>query len=251
MDLVMKKEEEYLKKYREKTDSLLNRKLEEKVPDNLQSKLDTAFSKAFALVFEKGTGVIEKTYSRERHMSGYEVNAELADKKETRKNLKNFKKRASRSGGKNLIISGIEGVGLGFLGIGIPDIPLFTAMILKSMYETALHYGYDYEKEEERYFILKIIETSLSCGDALDEGNRAVDIFIEDGTLPEDYSRSGQIEKTSSMLSKELLYMKFLQGIPVAGVVGGIYDSIYMRRINRYAALKYRKRFLKDRISNR
>ena len=84
-------------------------------------------------MFEKGTGVIEKTYSRERHMSGYEVNAELADKKETRKNLKNFKKRASRSGGKNLIISGIEGVGLGFLGIGIPDIPLFTAMILKSM----------------------------------------------------------------------------------------------------------------------
>ena len=49
MDSVMKKEEEYLKKYREKTDSLLNRKLEEKVPDNLQSKLDTAFSKLLPL----------------------------------------------------------------------------------------------------------------------------------------------------------------------------------------------------------
>ena len=38
--------------------------------------------------------------------------------------------------------------------------------------------------------------------------------------------------------------MKFLQGIPVVGAVGGLYDAVYMKRINEYANLKYKKRFL-------
>lgn len=38
--------------------------------------------------------------------------------------------------------------------------------------------------------------------------------------------------------------MKFLQGIPVVGAVGGIYDAVYMKRITEYANLKYKKRFL-------
>lgn len=45
-------------------------------------------------------------------------------------------------------------------------------------------------------------------------------------------------------MSKELLYMKFLQGIPVVGAVGGVYDVIYMKQIVKYAELKYRRRFL-------
>lgn len=36
----------------------------------------------------------------------------------------------------------------------------------------------------------------------------------------------------------------FLQGIPVVGAVGGIYDAVYMKRITEYANLKYKKRFL-------
>lgn len=37
--------------------------------------------------------------------------------------------------------------------------------------------------------------------------------------------------------------MKFLQGIPVVGAVGGAYDVIYMKQINKYGELKYRRRF--------
>ena len=39
--------------------------------------------------------------------------------------------------------------------------------------------------------------------------------------------------------------MKFLQGIPIVGAVGGFYDAIYMKRITKYVNLKYKKRFLK------
>ena len=38
--------------------------------------------------------------------------------------------------------------------------------------------------------------------------------------------------------------MKFLQGFPVVGAVGGAYDVIYMKQITEYAKLKYKRRFL-------
>ena len=51
------------------------------------------------------------------------------------------------------------------------------------------------------------------------------------------------IQKTAALLSKELLYMKFLQGFPVVGAVGGAYDVIYMKQITEYSNLKYKHRF--------
>ena len=66
-------------------------------------------------------------------------------------------------------------------------------------------------------------------------------------TLPEEYQDKEQIEQTAGALSKELLYMKFLQGIPVVGAVGGAYDAVYMKRITEYAELKYRHRYLAGR----
>ena len=41
--------------------------------------------------------------------------------------------------------------------------------------------------------------------------------------------------------------MKFLQGLPVVGVVGGAYDVVYMKQINKFAELKYRRRLLESR----
>lgn len=41
-----------------------------------------------------------------------------------------------------------------------------------------------------------------------------------------------------------MLYLKFIQGIPVVGVAGGISDVIYQKKITDYAVLKYKRRFL-------
>ena len=38
--------------------------------------------------------------------------------------------------------------------------------------------------------------------------------------------------------------MKFLQGIPIVGVVGGAADAVYMKQILEYANIKYKHRFL-------
>ena len=54
------------------------------------------------------------------------------------------------------------------------------------------------------------------------------------------------IQNTAQVLSGELLYMKFLQGIPIVGVVGGAFDLKYMKEITTYAEIKYRKRYYRN-----
>ena len=202
-------EQRFLQKRSEKRENILNQKLEEKIPPKLQETLDTAFANS--------------------------------------KSLRSFSKKARDTGTKNLLLSGVAGIGMGVLGIGLPDIPVFTGMILKNIYETALQYGYSYESREEKYFILLLIRGAVSYGDTLCEIDGKVNEFIRNGMLPEEYQDKEQIEQTAGSLSKELLYMKFLQGIPVVGAVGGAYDAVYMKRITEYAELKYRHRYLAGR----
>ncbi len=52
------------------------------------------------------------------------------------------------------------------------------------------------------------------------------------------------MRRTAGALSSELLYLKFVQGIPIVGVAGGASDIVYQRKIASYASLKYRRRFL-------
>lgn len=249
-DLLMKKEAKFLKSLEEKKDSVLNRMLAEKVPDKLQETLDTAFFKAFTLIFEKGTGVIEKTYRKEKLEREHKINQYADELTQSRKSLRTFSKKASAAGTRSVWVSGASGIGMGALGVGIPDIPIFTGLILRNLYETAVHYGYDYETEAEQYFILLLIRGAVSFGETQLELDREINRFIAEETLPEAYEKEAQIRETAGMLSKELLYMKFLQGVPVVGAVGGAYDVIYMKRISEYANLKYQRRFLQKKISD-
>ena len=241
---LQKKEQKFLKEREEKKDSFLNRKLSEKVPSKLQGTLDKAFAKAFGMIFEKGTDVIEKTYKKEELQKTYKINEYTDQIRQSRKSLKAFGKKAENSGRVNMLVSGAAGIGMGLVGVGIPDIPVFTGMILKSLYEIALNYGYEYETEGERRFILLIIQGAVSYGKEMLETDAAIDEYIVNVEVPEDYDEKKQLEETAAKLSKELLYMKFLQGIPLVGTVGGVYDVIYLKRITEYAHMKYKKRFL-------
>lgn len=105
----------------------------------------------------------------------YKINAYAAGLKESRKTMKAFSREAGKNKVRNLAAAGAGGIGLGALGIGLPDIPLFTGMVLKSIYETAISYGFSYDTAEEQCYILKLISTALSRGDAAESGNRSLD----------------------------------------------------------------------------
>lgn len=246
---MIRAEKAFLLKGFNKQDSKLQEILSDKVPEKMQATLDAAFAKGFEMIFEKGTGIIEKTYDKEELERQYQVNAYAADLKENKKTLRRFGKHADTATAKNLVLTSVEGIGMGAFGVGLPDIPVFVGVVLKSVYEVALHYGYPYDSEEEKYFILKLIETSMARGQDLVRGDKALNLYIENPVLPEGYTRSKQITSTSATMSKELLYLKFLQGIPIVGAVGGAYNTVYLQQVLKYAKIKYQRRFLYDKSS--
>ena len=244
---LMRQEQVLLKKKSKKRESKLNQILAEKVPEKLQDTLDGAFQKAFGIIFDKGTNLIELTYNRKEIEKNYKVNEYAVKMYDTPKTMSSFSKRAGNASSRNLLISSVSGVGLGVLGIGLPDIVVFTGLILKSVYEIALNYGYDYESEQERMFILLLIEGAMSYETKFREVNEKVKKFIQQKKFEGGVDFESHMKRTAQCLSEEMLYMKFLQGIPIVGAAGGAWDVIYLKQIVSYAQLRYRHRFYFDR----
>lgn len=249
-DKLEKQETALLIKKNQKKQSALNDFLAEKIPDGLQNTLNKAFCKAFNIMFNKATGIIEKTYNSEKAKENAFINHTLADKpKPSRRSLKRVKNAAGKSAAANLAVSAVSGVGLGVLGIGIPDIVLFVSLVLKNMYQLATSYNIDYHTDTERRFILTVIQAALSFGKEQQAADEELDFFIENGYFETDKSLNLCIDECAKCMSGELLYMKFLQGIPIVGAVGGAFDFIYLKQINEYAKIKYHKRFLSAKMS--
>lgn len=247
-NLLVKEELKFAKSRQGQKKNLVNKALEGKVPDKLQDTLNVAFQKAFSVLFEKATPILEKTYNKKKAENDYKVKEYIHNLSKDKKSLKAFRKNSSGKAALNTALSGISGITMGAFGVGIPDIPVLVSFMLRSIYEIAISYGFDYEKEEEKFFILQIIRGAISGGEEFSEIDERLNSFAENPCLPEEYYREQQIIWTSNALSGELVYMKFLQGIPIVGAVGGLYDTAYMKQITEYASLKYRRRFLMEKI---
>ena len=240
---LIKTEEKFISRNLEKKESGWQTKIEKFIPDKLSDTLDAAFYKAFEVIFEKGKRVIEKTYNKEKREQDYKINEYAAELKNNRKTMKAFGKQAKASQNFNMTISAVEGVGMGVVGAGLPDIPLFLGVLLKSIYETALIYGFTYETEQEQIFILKMIETALLHEKDLIEGNQELNTWLET-PYPFLISKAEQIKRTSFVLAEEMIYLKFIQGIPLVGIAGGFSDVVYQKKITDYVQIKYKRRFL-------
>ena len=219
--------------------------LESRVPEKLRGSLEAAFVRAFSLVFTHGLGVIERCYDR----SGLEDDHAVLDYavmvKGSRRELKKLRKNVDRASLGNMALTTVEGLGLGALGIGMPDILLFTALLLKGIYETALRYGFAYDTPEERLLILKMMETAMVRGYGYIQCDTETERLFSNAAPGEGALRT-QLQKTANAFSMDMLLMKFVQGFPMVGILGGAANPVYYRRVMRYVELKYRKRYLLD-----
>lgn len=57
-----------------------------------------------------------------------------------------------------------------------------------------------------------------------------------------------QLAKTANAFAKDMLITKFIQGIPIVGMVGGAANPVYYHKIIGYVQLKYRKRYLLEKL---
>ena len=225
-------------------------KLEQKIQVKIYDNLRAAFCKAFSVVFEQGTGIIEKTIRKDQLEKDYEIQNYAIGIKGTRKELKQLRKKAGASGVRDMAVTAAEGIGLGVLGIGLPDIVVFTGFILRGIYETALQYGFTYDATEEKLLILKMMEGSLSHGEEWVRVNAEVDRILAKewhGNHAED-DVTQQIRRTADVFALDMLLAKFIQGLPLIGIVGGAGNPVYYGKVIRYAQLKYHKRYLQEKL---
>ncbi|WP_368182583.1 EcsC family protein [Anaerotruncus rubiinfantis] len=226
--------------------SAVGKKVEQKLPEPALDAMRAAFEKGFAFVFQNGTGVIEKAGAAQKKRDSYELNAFALQRDPSRKNFKRFDCAAGRAALGNQALSAAEGALLGVLGIGLPDVPVFIGVILKTVYEAAVSYGFSYEDEAERTFVLAVICAGVSKGDEKQQWSARVDRIgyaIDTGKVfpqkPDDLLR-----EASALLADRMLAAKSVQGLPVVGVVGGVTNSVMIGQVGRMAGLKYKKRFL-------
>lgn len=248
---LLKKEERMIRSVENKKETKLDEKrreltgkIEERIPEKLSATMDAAFFKAFLMIFEKGTGVIEKTFKGEELQLEFKVNDFRVDQKPTKGSLKKIEAAGKKSRLLNSAVTAAEGIGLGMLGIGIPDIPIFLSMLLKGLYETAASYGYDYHRKEEQIFILRLIAAGLADGTEKRKADEFVDAWMGLAEMENVFSFEEEVKRASEALADAMLVAKFFQGLPVVGVAGGMSNPFVYQKVMQYAGIKYQKRYL-------
>ena len=219
--------------------------LEQKVPAKVYEGLNSAFCKAFSLVFQYGRKILEMTFKKKNLSDNHAIRNAAFQIRGSRKDMKQMHKSAKRSSQLNIVLTTVEGIGLGALGVGMPDIVLFLTTVLRGVYETALHYGFDYESRFEQMLILKMMAASLSTGEDWFRRNKEVNDWLlksEEDISEEEFQT--QIRATSNVFAVDMLLLKFIQGMPVVGVLGGAANPLYYNKVMRYVQVKYKKRYL-------
>lgn len=248
---ITKAEERMCRQSEKKKETLWKAKLEEKIPDRIMAGLQKAFSKAFSLIFEKGNIIIEKTYDRDSIEKDFQIRDFAVDLKRGRKEIGELKKAAACGNAISTVLTTVEGIGLGALGIGLPDIVIWVGFLLRGVYETALKYGFDYELPEEKVFILEMLEAAMLTGEEWKTANALVDVDMKRDThvVLTDEDVKIQLEKTANVFARDMLITKFIQGIPIVGMLGGAANPVYYHKIMGYVQLKYRKRYLLEKLT--
>ena len=219
--------------------------LERRIPEKVYAGLESAFCKGFGLVFDQGRAIIEKGYNKEDLQADHAIRDFAVQLKGGRKELKQMHRSAKQADLVNMAVTTVEGIGLGALGVGMPDIVLFLGNLLKGVYETALNYGFDYESRQEQMLILKMMQTALSNGEGWVQRNAEVDemLALETVDITDDVFKQ-QVKDTASAFAMDMLLLKFIQGLPVVGIIGGAANPVYYSKVMKYVQLKYRKRYL-------
>lgn len=225
-------------------------KIEEKIPEKLEQTLCSAFEKGFALIFEKGSAYIEKCCSSAKLQKRYHLNEQTLLQDFSSKNIKKVKATSRGRILFNKSISTASGAVLGVLGIGLPDIPIIISMILKTVYEIALNYGFDYQSDQERVYILHLIAAAVTTDRQPNlYYNAATQMgYAMDKGEPVSEDMQSAITATAKELSDSMLTAKFIQGIPLVGTIGSVVNYQIIRKVSKVASIQYQKRFLNGQL---
>ena len=222
-------------------------RVREKIPEKAMDSLESAFEKGFTLLFTKGDGIIEKMGGIGKAREDYAHYAASLNRMIYADTIKAMDKAA---GSRTRVTKGtttMEGSALGVFGMGLPDIPIFLAMLLKTAYEIGAGYGFDYRRPEEKRYALSLLNAIFTKGEEAvrysSECDAIGDLIDREEPL-DDTIYESDIREVSQILATDLLVAKFVQGFTFIGVIGGPLNYTMVHKVAKVAKIKYRKRFL-------
>lgn len=224
--------------------------VQDKIPKKATAAIEKAFQAAFENLFMGGLPLIEATFAKEgADLDHLRVNFHL-DKDPSQvgfHNLRQVSKKRTKSARR---WAKVESVTLGLLGIGLPDIPVYLASILRNLYLLARAYGFTYDREEDKVYLVRLIRLALDkSGDNLTHHQdllqlgRAMDL----GQTPE-FDLEKEIRLCAQDLNRALLVSRVMMTLPLVGVLGGAYQPVVFDRIEDMARLHFEYRYLDGKI---
>ena len=218
--------------------------VEKKIPPKVYDGLVSAFSTGFSLVFRQGRRIIELGYDKKGLRQQHQQRDQAVRQGSGRQELRQMTDSSRRRNSLNMTATTAEGIALGIFGVGLPDVVLFLSSLLKGIYETALNYGFEYESREEQYWILSLMSTALARGKDWEWEDKQVERMM--AGLPDvtEELLKERIRKTAGVFAMDMLVLKFIQGMPVVGLIGGAANPVYYKKVMEYVEIKYKKRYL-------
>ncbi len=233
--------EHFLKTYTKKKIAPLQERISEKIPAQLENTLVQAFSGAFKLIYRNGLPWIEKTFSALEMNETYQKRCEKLDATMGKKNFKDYKRQLKDAS----MVMG-EGIGLGALGISLPDIPVYIGFLLRTCMISAKSHGIDISSEKERYMMLQLIALSVAPKEnrqdrqsLLRELSKNIDDYNDVF-----YDLESAIRDASAQLAQSMLLSRFVMGVPLIGTIGGLYHSNMILRLQQFSDIYYERRLL-------
>ncbi len=221
-------------------------KAEEKIPPKLEDTLKVAFAKAFELVFKDGKVLIDKTYDEDSLKKQYAKKRSALQGEGHDEGLNDIRKAEVKRYLASLGFATTEGVGLGLLGIGLPDVPILIANLIRTCMVEAKSRGFDPDRADEQSYMLALIQLVATPSGEREMVNRKLDAMgraIDRGETSICLIEN-EIQATANTLSTAMLFSRFVMGLPIVGVAGGFYNTVVISQLHKLAEIKYEMRLL-------
>lgn len=213
-------------------------------------------AKALHLLLVENQAWLEKTFHRQRVINTAYTNRKAFSNHPHKATWRVLNHAISPALRTTRLLSLGEGTIVGLFGTttAIADIPLFIALILRTINLIALNYGFDYRFKNEKFYILRLISfTIIKDSQQKNTYSKIVDALANyidtDQTFHLNFNKV--MQTTAQHLAEALIHYKIAQSIPLLGApIGGFSNYYFMTQICRKSKLKYQKRYLLNTLNN-
>lgn len=226
------------------------KRMADALPEAHRRMLDTAFAESLRLLIDPSRGIVDGMIDREELEQTHHRFDRMVDADTGYKALAALDREAARLQRGDLSLAALEGAGLGTLGIGCPEAAVMTALMLRSIFETAIAYGVNVSHPWERELMLMLLAAVFARSEDASAQHRQLAAVLRrlgEGEPP-GIDREHRIQLAARRMSESMSLQKFIQGIPVFGVSGMFFNTAAVVRLNTLSRYVYRERYLSAKL---